>query len=316
MGFYGNQFLIRENINNNIISIAYNEYCNYCSLLESCTNDNERTILEAKIEVLHEIAIKDIFEKIKKIWINFKNWLNKLIIKTKEKINEIRRKTTKEVNEPKEEKVNEPKEEKIDIEYYYFDSVTSVMIRTINLDRFSAYNKYESIQSGADVLDDIINSLHEDEKKENLKNNFKDSRNVNYDSLNNDAEMEFKEYLESDPIDKIQLKKETNKKDILKNNIKNSIKNFIEINKSFESDLETIKININIFEYGLKNTERKIKNAESDKDKSINLNNLNKLIFIINQDIRRFQTILNKHMQNMVTVTKFINYNKNILNNL
>lgn len=45
------------------VSVAYDEYMNRCSLLESCTEDS-KAILEAQIEVLKEVSIKDIFSKL------------------------------------------------------------------------------------------------------------------------------------------------------------------------------------------------------------------------------------------------------------
>lgn len=72
---------VKENANGNmfdIVSVAYDEYCNYSSMLESCTDDNERAILEAKCEVLYEVSFKDIVEKLKKMWEDFKAWVKKV----------------------------------------------------------------------------------------------------------------------------------------------------------------------------------------------------------------------------------------------
>ena len=48
-----------------LVSIVYNEYCNYKEMLESCTDESARPILEAQVEVLYEVSLSDIFEKIK-----------------------------------------------------------------------------------------------------------------------------------------------------------------------------------------------------------------------------------------------------------
>ena len=67
MGFYGNMVL--ESANNTFvdtISVVFDEYCNYSQLLESCLDEKEKAVLEAKVEVLYEVSMKDIKSWIKK----------------------------------------------------------------------------------------------------------------------------------------------------------------------------------------------------------------------------------------------------------
>ena len=97
---YGNKFLPKEEISIEsasikdfgIESIAYNEYCNISSLLESCTDD--KTILEAQVQVLYEVSIKDIFNKIKEIFKAVKRFIEKIIGKFKLKILSLKKRTT------------------------------------------------------------------------------------------------------------------------------------------------------------------------------------------------------------------------------
>ena len=69
-----------------IESVVYNEYCNYKFLLESCTDEQERPILEAKVRVLYEVSIKDIIDTIVKAFYKFKDWLVNILTKLIDKI--------------------------------------------------------------------------------------------------------------------------------------------------------------------------------------------------------------------------------------
>ena len=94
---YGNKFLPKKEesismIEFGIESIAYNEYRNYKSLLESCTDDSSRPILEAQVTILREVSFKDIIERIKKAWKDFKEWIMGIFEKIfgkKEHLNKI-----------------------------------------------------------------------------------------------------------------------------------------------------------------------------------------------------------------------------------
>ena len=72
-----------------IISIAYNEYLNYKQLLEDCTDESSRPILEAKCNVLYEVSIADIIQKVKDKVHEFIEWVKDLIKKIKEKLASI-----------------------------------------------------------------------------------------------------------------------------------------------------------------------------------------------------------------------------------
>lgn len=63
---YGNKFLPKHKESVSMMefgveSVVYNEYHNYKNLLESCTDLNNRPILEAQVKILYEISFKDIW---------------------------------------------------------------------------------------------------------------------------------------------------------------------------------------------------------------------------------------------------------------
>jgi hypothetical protein len=75
-------------------SVVFDEYQNQYNLLESCYDPNERTILEAKVEVLQEVTFSDIIAKIKK-WINdIKESIKRLIGKIREKFTKKKQQET------------------------------------------------------------------------------------------------------------------------------------------------------------------------------------------------------------------------------
>lgn len=133
MGFYGNQFLLKETVieNNiddisNIVSYSYNELCNYNNLLESCIDDKERELLEAKVEVLYEISMKDIGAFIKKA-------INRIIEIIRDAWNKIREffkskksKMMEEEIKDLKRKVNDLEKEKVDIETMYKEKVSNL----------------------------------------------------------------------------------------------------------------------------------------------------------------------------------------------
>ena len=78
---YGNKFLPKNVVENSIFaveSVVCEEYFNRIDLLESCTDESSRPILEAQVQVLYEISFKDIISKIKEIWEKFKVWVKDL----------------------------------------------------------------------------------------------------------------------------------------------------------------------------------------------------------------------------------------------
>lgn len=66
-----------------ISSVAYDEYLNRINMLENCTDNTIKPILEAQVEVLYEVGIKDIAGKIKEA-------IQKLIEKIKKIIEKIK----------------------------------------------------------------------------------------------------------------------------------------------------------------------------------------------------------------------------------
>jgi len=83
-----------KSVNLESISLAYNEYTNRLSLLESCTNDSERQILEAQVQVLYEVSIKEIIGKIKEAWFNIKKKFLDVISKIIERLKPLLQKLT------------------------------------------------------------------------------------------------------------------------------------------------------------------------------------------------------------------------------
>ena len=113
---YGNKFLPKKEESISVQefgveSIVYNEYYNYKSLLESCSDKSIRPILEAQTQILYEISFKDIIEKIKEAWKKFKEWVkgiwNKIFDK-KKIVKEKYKKAEEDVKKAK-QKVNEEK---------------------------------------------------------------------------------------------------------------------------------------------------------------------------------------------------------------
>lgn len=104
---YGNKFLPKKEESISVQefgveSIVYNEYVNYKGLLESCTDDNSRSILEAQVQVLYEISFKDIWERIKKMWRDLIQWFKDLwnkIFNKEEKIKKQEDEIQKRVDE-------------------------------------------------------------------------------------------------------------------------------------------------------------------------------------------------------------------------
>lgn len=88
---YGNVFLPKKEVSASILefgiqSVVYDEYCVYNSLLESCTDDTNKSILEAQVTILREVSFKDIIDKIIKKITSFLEWLKDLVTKIVEKV--------------------------------------------------------------------------------------------------------------------------------------------------------------------------------------------------------------------------------------
>lgn len=116
---YGNKFLPKKEESISVQefgveSIAYNEYHNYKSLLESCTDESSKPVLEAQVQILYEVSFKDIIEKIKEAWKRFKEWVKGIFEKIfgKKKVAEEKHKKAEEATRKAEQKV---KSEKNDI---------------------------------------------------------------------------------------------------------------------------------------------------------------------------------------------------------
>ena len=62
---FGNNSLIESFNFERITSFVLDEYYNYSNLLNECVDSEQRSLIEAKVEVLEEIALKDVIYKIK-----------------------------------------------------------------------------------------------------------------------------------------------------------------------------------------------------------------------------------------------------------
>ena len=77
-----NPALVTESVT--IDSVVYNEYLNRKALFEACTDENQKPLLEAQVEVLCEASVKDFIDKVKKLINSFMEWVKKLIKKVKD----------------------------------------------------------------------------------------------------------------------------------------------------------------------------------------------------------------------------------------
>lgn len=68
----------------NLESVVYNEYLINMNLLENCSNEDERKYLEEKTNILLEVSLKDVKDKIIKAIEMIKEKIKKLIAKIKE----------------------------------------------------------------------------------------------------------------------------------------------------------------------------------------------------------------------------------------
>lgn len=176
---YGNKFLPKkeESISVQefgIESIAYNEYHNYKSLLEACTDESSKPVLEAQVQILYEVSFKDIIEKIKKAWNDFKEWVkgiwNKIFDK-KKVVKEKKKKAEENFeNFKKQYKEEHPNVQKLsnvkyaDIKEFEFstgydengDSTgsKSVSIKELNK-QFDAKEFLDSVNKAIDHLEDV-----------------------------------------------------------------------------------------------------------------------------------------------------------------
>lgn len=67
-------------------SVVYNEYLNRKSMLEACTDETQKPLLEAQVECLCEASIKDIFTSIKKFIESIIEKIKKFIKNIKDKL--------------------------------------------------------------------------------------------------------------------------------------------------------------------------------------------------------------------------------------
>ena len=200
---YGNVFLPKKEVSASVLefgieSVAYNEYCNYKSLLEACTDESNRPILEAQVQILYEVSIKDIIEKVKEAWRKFKEWFKGIL----DKIFNINKKSQLLSDQIKVNKVNY-----INLNYLIPNGYKADVIKNINIlykDKSDKENEIKA-SSAKDVINELdrlmfntqdINGLssklnniskmisdndeemNEFEERLNIKNEFKDILNI------------------------------------------------------------------------------------------------------------------------------------------
>ena len=83
---YGQQFLREATTSRNtsldeLYSVAWTEYNNKKRLMESCNDYIQRSLLEAQVDVLREVSLKDIGNKIKEVFQKIINWIKSVIDK-------------------------------------------------------------------------------------------------------------------------------------------------------------------------------------------------------------------------------------------
>ena len=338
---YGNILLEQQKQSTvpDFVSIAYQEYCNYSGLLESCVSEEDKSLLEAKVEVLREVAIKDIFARIKEVWRLFKEWVNKMITKFKEKIQEL---TTKkqvknnssdkkesenksdnsdieDIKDKEEEKQEEEKVSNITVKYYDAGSLSSlVLLKSLNMKRFSVYDLAEEAESGRELLNDLIDVM-KDVDKEKVRHNTGADKKISFDDFVETAENNLKEFLDFSVEEYVTSQEVTipsNTIDRLKSNISRATNNLSDANRSCIRCINDVKSSIGFYETRIKNMENKISLADLDEDKNVDINQLNKTISVINHDINRFKKVLEKYMQDAVKIAKYLAFNNNVLENL
>ena len=208
MGFYGNRFLVNENntIENisNTISVSFTEYCNYCSLLESCIDDNERTILEAKVEVLYEVSIKDIG-----LWI--KKAINKIIEIIKEAWSKVKEFFRSKKSKMMEEEIKNLKKDVENLRKENIDLDKELKNAKSTLNKEKSSN--ENLRSENETLKTDFNTLKSniETEKRNSQKKYDDLKSEN-ETLKSDIDKQKAEKLEyADKLVKLMVQVAQNK---------------------------------------------------------------------------------------------------------
>lgn len=159
---YGNKFLPKIDNSNKefeLYSVVYNEYCNYKNLLESCTDEYSKSILEAQVQVLSEISFKDIIEKIKEIWEAFKEWFkalwNKLFDKEK-RVKDKKKQAEETLKNAKSGSVNEAWFKKKDTNKLEYEDVVGF---TITKENTKTNSKDKQVIGIKDIASSQMNAI-------------------------------------------------------------------------------------------------------------------------------------------------------------
>jgi len=261
---YGKTFLPDEYKSDNIvtesISIIFDEFCNRLSLLESCT-ESEKPLLEAQVQVLYEISIEDIKNKIhdiidfiKRKWREFCDWVKKIwnkIWHNEDEANKVAFKVEKDVKKQTKNMFEDEKEEDTFFSASKAAKISEVL-KTLKVPlydiafkagRFSDKNKEDSklLVSGGNILYCLKQGLDGDINFNDLLKKMGASENIVKDDFWMDS-----------------LDKDINDIIVFIDKIKNNDYNF----KDDENELEKIKSNVRQAHYG---SDAKNKHYEIDK---------------------------------------------------
>ena len=330
MSVYGN-FITESQVNPvnkvkeslcEIESVVYNEYCNYKSLLESCTDDNERAVLEAKVEVLQEVSFKDIIGKIKELWAKFKQWVKDLfnkIFRNKDKI----QKENKEAITKAEQSLNKAKSKGI-TESVYLESEDEESTRKPSMDvdylryantsndntigDLSRMNRYlESIEDSIRLIqnkpDCLKKSLSKNDKEE-IKATFVDLISGNDDELKKNFDNISRIFLSSDNYGRKCYKYCSSFSELIK-----TIKEF---SRDCEEDIRTYDRYINEINSTISKLSSETTPPSNEDDVVVvqmyakvtqsSINDLKHLLSLINENYNRLLSLQNKYT-NQLSIT-------------
>ena len=140
-------------------SIVYNEFLNHKSLLESFTGSNEeRKVMEEKCDLLLEISMKDVKDKITKLIEQFINFIKRVISKIKEvSSKEKYKKAEKEIEELK-KNITELNSE---------INLNKVKVRDISRELAEYKKQYEDLSDDYKKLDSNFEHIKRQKEKAN-----------------------------------------------------------------------------------------------------------------------------------------------------
>ena len=316
---YGNTFLIKENEQErtDILSIVYKEYCNYNSLLESCISEDDKQLLEAKIEVLREVAIKDILEKIKKVWRDFKDWVKEKILAIIDKI------TGK--NKEKDEFEDAFKDDGLN---HFQPNHIELHKTRPDIDKMVKVKYYKYIKGELEYLDPLSSKTNAARKYtlwSNIINDHSSDVKKIYEDIDSIDLSSYKETINENlkKLEENLPEIETVEEEIKYADINDKIKEIEEINKKIEKIMHNSGFSKGVINSTISGYEQTI----DEISKGINVimtftdqdnykpdpSKCNKLISIINSDINTMRQVLSIYLKASINLQKYINTNKKVI---